>query len=123
VKLMEAGVVGPPGVTKPNPSPEVQRLFFDLVELSADPAAANGSPLVYQWNFSDTDPWHLTVANGSSKAEPGLAPNPTVTFDTTWQDWIAFGKPDANPLKFVLQRKVRPHGSPRELARLRKVFA
>jgi hypothetical protein len=122
VKLMEAGVVGPPGVAKPNPSPEVQRLFFDLVQRSANPAAANGRPLVYQWRFADADPWHLIVDNGSTRAEPGVAADPTVTIESSWQDWVAFGKPDANPLKFILQRKVRPKGSPRELARLRKVF-
>ena len=39
------------------------------------PRVANGSPLVYQWRFSDADPWHMVVDNGSTRAEPGEAPN------------------------------------------------
>ena len=32
------------------------------------------------------------------------------------------GKPDANPLKMILQRRLRPRGKIREIARMRKVF-
>jgi len=122
VKMMEAGVLGPPDARTPVASPEIQRLYFDLVGRIADPAAANGTPLVYQWRFTDADPWHLVIDNGSTRAEPGVAPNPTVTFETSWGDWIASSKPDANPLKFILQRKIRPRGKLTELARVRKVF-
>jgi len=122
VKLMLAGVLGRPVGVEPDSSPEVQRLYFDLVTQSADPAAANGSRLVYQWRFSDADPWHLTIDNGSTRAEPGEAPDPTLTLETSWADWVAFGKPDANPMKMLLRRKVRPRGSIRELARMRRVF-
>jgi hypothetical protein len=45
-----------------------------------------------------------------------------VTIETSWTDWLASTKPDANPLKLLLSRKIRPHGKVRELARMRKVF-
>ena len=45
-----------------------------------------------------------------------------MTIEASWADWLATTKPDANPLKLVLSRKVRPRGSIRELARMRKVF-
>jgi hypothetical protein len=122
IKLMMAGVLGRPEGMKPDTSPDVQRAYFDLITRSADPAAANGSRLVYQWRFSDADPWHLTIDNGSTRAEPGEAPDPSLTLETSWADWIEFGKPDAKPLKMLLQRRVRPRGSIRELARMRKVF-
>jgi len=123
VKLMMAGVLGPPpNGTRPDASPEIQSLFFDIISRSADPRGANGSRLVYQWRFSDADPWHLVIDNGSTRTEPGEAPDPDVVFETSWSDWVAFGKPDAKPLKMMLQRKVRPRGSIRELARMRKVF-
>jgi ribonucleotide reductase small subunit/SCP-2 sterol transfer family protein len=122
VKLMMAGILGPPAGPAPDSSPELQRLYFNVIERVADPKAANGSPLVYQWRFSDADPWHLVIDNGSTRAEPGEAPNPNVTFESSWADWVAYGKPDAKPLKFMLQRKIRPKGSIRELARMRKVF-
>lgn len=122
VKLMMAGILGPPDGPKPDASPELQRIYFDLISRVADPSAANGSPLVYQWQFSDAEPWHLIIDNGSTRAEPGQAPNPTVTIEASWADWVASGKPDANQLKMLLQRRIRPRGSIRELARLRKVF-
>jgi hypothetical protein len=122
VKLMMAGILGPPDGPRPQSSPELQRLYFDVVTRVADPSAADGAPLVYQWRFSDADPWHLIIDNGSTRAEPGEAPNPTVTIETSWADWVASGKPDANQLKMLLQRRIRPHGPIRELARMRRVF-
>jgi hypothetical protein len=121
VKLMEAGILGPPEVT-PEATPETQRLYFEVVKRAADPGAANGSPLIYQWRFTDADPWHLVIDNGSTRAEPGEAPNPTVTLEASWADFVSTSKPDANPLKLVLTRRIRPRGSIREIARMRKVF-
>ncbi len=122
VKLMMAGILGPPDGPKPDASPELQRLYFDVISRFVNPGAANGSPLVYQWQFSDADPWHLTIDNGSTRAEPGKAPSPDLVFEASWADWVAFGKPDVNQMKMLLQRRVRPRGSLRELARMRKVF-
>lgn len=122
VKLMEAGVLGPPDLT-PEATPETQRIYFDVVKRAADPKAANGSKLVYQWRFDDADPWHLILDNGSTRAEPGEAPNPTLTLEASWKDFVGMSKPDANPLKMVLTRRIRPRGSIREIARMRKVFS
>jgi hypothetical protein len=122
VKLLMAGVIGEPGARKPESSAELQRLFFDVVARSADPAAANGSPLVYQWNFTDADPWHLVIENGSTRAEPGVAPSPSVAFESTWADWLNSTGPNGNPVKAMLQRRIRPRGSLRELVRMRRVF-
>jgi Ribonucleotide reductase, small chain/SCP-2 sterol transfer family len=121
VKLMTAGILGPPEAT-PETSPELQRLYFDVVQRVADPAAANGSKLIYQWRFTDADPWFLVLDNGSTHAEPGEAPNPTVTLEASWADFVAQSKPEANPLKMILQRRIRPRGPIRELARMRRVF-
>jgi Ribonucleotide reductase, small chain/SCP-2 sterol transfer family len=124
VKMMLGGILGPSdGSVAPSTDPELMRLHFEVTARVADPAAANGTPLVYQWKFSDAEPWHVVIDNGSTRAEPGLAADPAVTIESSWADWIASTKPDAKPLKFLLSRKIRPHGSLRELARLRKVFA
>jgi hypothetical protein len=123
VKLMLGGVIGPSdGSVAPGTDPELMRLYFDITARVANPSAANGTPLIYQWKFSDADPWHLTIENGSTRAEPGIAPEAAVTIESTWADWLATTKPDAKPLKALLGRKIRPHGSPRELIRMRKVF-
>lgn len=121
VKLMMGGILGSPD-NVPQTSPELQRLYFDVIERVVNPKAANGSRLVYQWRFTDADPWHLVIDNGSTHAEPGEAPNPNLVLEASWGDFIATGKPDSNPLKMVLQRRLRPRGSVRELARMRKVF-
>jgi putative sterol carrier protein len=121
VQLMMGGILGPPD-SVPESSPELQRLYFDVVKRAVDPEAANGSRLVYQWRFTDADPWHLVIDNGSTRAEPGEAPSPNLTMEASWADFIAIGKPDSNPLKMMLQRRIRPRGSIRELARMRKVF-
>ena len=121
VKLMTGGILGPPDAV-PQTSPELQSLYFDVVSRAVNPAAANGSKLVYQWRFTDADPWHLTIDNGSTRAEPGEAPNPSVTLEASWADFVATGKPDANPLKMILQRRLRPRGSIREIARMRRMF-
>jgi len=121
VKLMEAGILGPPEAV-PQADPEMQRLYFDVVKRAANPKAANGSPLVYQWRFTDADPWLVVIDNGSTRAEPGEAPNPTLTLEAKWADFVGMSKPEANPLKMVLTRRIRPRGSIREIARMRKVF-
>lgn len=121
VKLMEAGILGSPDLT-PEATPETQRIYFDVVKRAADPRAANGSPLVYQWRFTDADPWHVVIDNGSTRAEPGEAPNPTLTLEASWKDFVGMSKPNANPVKMVITRRIRPRGSIREIARMRKVF-
>jgi hypothetical protein len=121
VKLLLGGVLGPPN-GNPEATPELQRLWFDVTARSADPRAANGSRVVYQWRFTDADPWHLILDNGSTRAEPGEAPDPNLVLETSWRDWISFTKPGENPVKYFLQRRVRPRGKVRELARLRRVF-
>jgi hypothetical protein len=123
VKMMLGGILGPSdGSVRPSTDPELMRLYFNVTARVADPAAATDGPLVYQWKFTDADPWHLVIDNGSTRAEPGLAPDPAVTIESSWADWLASTKPDAKPLKLLLSRKIRPHGSIRELARMRKVF-
>ncbi len=121
VKLMEAGILGPPEAN-PEATPETQRLYFDVVKRAANTEVANGSPLVYQWRFDDADPWHVVIDNGSTRAEPGEAPNPTLTLEAKWADFVSMSKPEANPVKMVLTRRIRPRGSIREIARMRKVF-
>jgi hypothetical protein len=122
VEMLMAGVVGAPHGKEPESSPEVQRLYFEMISRVADPAAANGSPFVLQWRFTDAEPWHLVLDNGSTRAEAGEAPSPNVTIESSWADWIASGKPDANQLMMMLQRRIRPRGKVRDIARVRKVF-
>ena len=45
-----------------------------------------------------------------------------MTLETSWGDLVTMSSPETNPLKLILQRRIRPRGSVRELARMRKVF-
>jgi putative sterol carrier protein/1,2-phenylacetyl-CoA epoxidase catalytic subunit len=121
IMLLESHVMGEP---HPNPdtSPEVQRLYFDVIANSADTSAVNGTPFTIQWDFSDADPWHVVVANGSTRAEPGIADGADLTWKASWGDWISVSKGALDPRSAMLRRRLRFRGSPLKLRRFMQVF-
>ena len=122
IKLMEAGVIGEPN-GRPQASPEVQEIFFEIIARSARTEAIDGDAVTYQWRFTDAPPWHLRIENGSSRAEPGEAPEPDLTLETSWADWVAVSTQGTeDPRRLMLRRRIRPRGSLRELWRLQKLF-
>jgi 1,2-phenylacetyl-CoA epoxidase catalytic subunit len=123
LRLMQAGVMGEPN-GRPESTPEIQELFFDLISRVAQghSAESGAAPMTIQWNFSDADPWHLRVANGSTAAAPGRAANPDLTLESTWEDWIAVAIRGEDPRRMLLRRRLRPHGSLRNLIRIGKIF-
>ena len=121
IKLLKAGILGEPNA-RPASDPEVQRLFFESMSRSANSGAINGAGLVAQWRFSDADPWHLVIDNGSTRAEPGEAADPDITLETSWPEWIGISMHGRSALRSVLGRRLRPHGSPAALRRFRRVF-
>jgi hypothetical protein len=78
--------------------------------------------MTIQWRFDDAEPWHLRVDNGSSAARPGIAPNPDLTIETSWADWIGISLKGESPRRAMLRRRVRPHGSLRNLRRMGRLF-
>ncbi len=60
---------------RPDSSPEIQGLYFDVISRVARAEVLNGDAMTIQWRFDDADPWHLRIDNGSSAAAPGLAPD------------------------------------------------
>lgn len=121
IRLLEARVMGAPH-PEPSSDPDVQRLFFDVVARSVDTSAASGERLTVQWNFTDAEPWHVIVDNGSTRAEPGVASAPDITLETKWADWIAVSKGTLDPKRALLQRRLRFRGSPLRLRTLVKIF-
>ena len=123
IRLMKAGVLGEPN-GPPQASPEIQELHFDIIArvAQANAPAIDGDPMTIQWQFSDAEPWHLQIANGSTAAAPGMAGAPDLTLETSWGDWIAISSRGENARKLLLRRRIRPRGSLRNLARLGKVF-
>jgi ribonucleotide reductase beta subunit family protein with ferritin-like domain len=121
IRLLEARVMGAPH-PEPSRDPDVQRLFFDVVARSVDASQTPGRPFTIQWNFSDADPWHVIVANGSTRAEPGIAPSADITLETTWADWIAVSKGTMDAKRALLTRRLRFRGSPLRLRTLARLF-
>ena len=122
ITLLRAGVMGEPNGRTPDSSPEVQRIYFDLVARSVDHGAARGRPLTLQWRFADAPNWHLVVNNGSTRVEPGDAPSPDVALETTWKDWLDISVHGAEPWRAVLGRRLRPRGSVSGLRRAIRLF-
>ncbi len=121
IKLLLAGVLGEPN-PDPESSPEVQALYFDVMARAARSEQSGGDPMTIQWRFSDAAPWHLRVDNGSTHAAAGEAPDADVTLESSWADWIEVSMHGSGPLRAVLSRRLRPHGSLRDLRRMGKVF-
>ena len=121
IKLMRAGIMGEPN-GRPDSSPEVQQLFFDLVARVAKANASPSEAMTIQWRFDDATPWHLRIDNGSTVAAPGEDPNPDLTLETNWRDWVAVAVQGEDPRLMMLRRRIRPHGSLRNLLKVQKVF-
>jgi hypothetical protein len=121
IALLKAGILGEPN-GRPDSSPETQRIYFDIMSRSANADGARGGPYVFQFRFTDADPWHLVVENGSTRVEPGEAPHSDLVFETDWEQWINVAMRGENPLRAMLRRRLRPHGSLRGLRAFAKVF-
>lgn len=123
LRLVRAGVVGEPlPASKVESSPEVQELFFNALARSVDTSGVNGTPFRVQWKFNDAEPWHVTVDNGSTRAERGVEPAADVTLESDWFDFVNVGKGVISPPRALVQRKLKVHGGPRNLLRFRKLF-
>ncbi len=121
VLLLRSGVTGAPGTPIEAPSPEVQRIYFDIVENAVDHERVD-RPLTIQWRFSDADNRHLHVDNGATRAEPGDAPRPDVALETSCKDWIDVSMHGVEPWRAVLGRRLRPRGSVASLRRMQRLF-
>ena len=121
IRLLESGVMGEPNAN-PDSSPDVQRLYFDVVAHSVDNDALNGTPLTIQWEFTDAHPWHVIAANGSTRAEPGVAASPDLTWRASWADWINISPGALDPRSSMLRRRLRFRGSPLKLLAFAQAF-
>ena len=121
IRLLEAGVMGEPNGS-PDRDPEIQEIYFNVIANSADTNAVNGDPLTVQWDFTDADPWHVVVANGSTRAEQGRAADADVTLKASWADWINISKGNIKPSRAMLSRRLKMKGRPRGLYAFTKAF-
>jgi putative sterol carrier protein len=97
-------------------------MLFDSVRRAVDPRTAPPGPYVVQWDFSDAEPWHLRVDNGSSAAAPGRAAEIDLEVRCRYEDWVDIVAGRLDPRKAVATGRLRPRGNARALWRVRGLF-
>jgi ribonucleotide reductase beta subunit family protein with ferritin-like domain/putative sterol carrier protein len=118
--MLRAGYLGAPNGPA-RLDPEVTELLFDGVRRQVDTQVAEGATI--QWDFSDAEPWHLTVSGGQATAEPGRVDGADLVFRCRLQDWLDVSAGRTEPLRALLTGKIRPSGRLRMLVRAPKLFA
>ena len=119
-RMVRAGYLGEK-VGPPSTDPDDMSLFFEVVAsaLQADHASEPGT---IQWDFRDAEPWHVVVANGSTRAQRGTADAPRVRLQTSFEDFVDVIARREDPKRLVARGRLRPRGDLRWLWRSRGMF-
>jgi len=120
IQLLEAGYAGEKN-GPPKRDHASMALLFDSIKRSARTDVAQ-APLTIQWDFTDAEPWHVRVDNGSTSAHAGRDPAADVTLSCAFDDWVDVVAAREDPRRLMLRRRLRPRGSLRSLYRMSKVF-
>ncbi|HEX8084713.1 MAG TPA: ribonucleotide-diphosphate reductase subunit beta [Solirubrobacteraceae bacterium] len=121
IKLMKAQYLGPKEGTFV-PDEEATEILFDQMRRQVAPGTVAAGTVI-QWDFTDAEPWHLVVDNGSTRVARGRAPSPDLVLRSSFEDWVDVTAGRADPARLLLRRRLRPKGKLRLLARLPKIFA
>ena len=121
IALIRAGIFGEK-TGPPDKDPATVGLLFDFMSRVVDTSAAPNGGVKLQWEFTDTEPWHIVVDNGSTRAVQGRLEDPDVTFRARFEDWadIVAGRED--PRLAMAKLKLRPRGNLRVLMRMPKIL-
>jgi hypothetical protein len=120
LKLLAAGILGP----KDGPAvrdPEAIEILMDTMRRGAVPSAMPAGSTI-QWEFTDHEPWFLSLDNGSTSVQRGRAPSPDITLRMTFDDFVDVAAGREDPRKMLLRRRIRPSGKLRALAKLPRVL-
>lgn len=118
--LLRAGYLGEPN-GRVQPDPEATQILFDMLRRQVDTSIAPGATV--QWSFTDAEPWHLEIQNGSTAVAAGAVPDPDLKFTCRFGDWLDIAAGRTTPRRALLTGKVRPSGKLRMLARAHRLFA
>jgi ribonucleotide reductase beta subunit family protein with ferritin-like domain len=119
-KLLRAGLIGP-GDDGVRADDDTLAIFFDTIARQADGSAvAPGTTIA--WDFTDAQPWHVTLQGDTATATRGLPARADLTLRSSLADFadVSAGRADAR--KLMLQRRLRPRGSVRLLLALGRVL-
>jgi 1,2-phenylacetyl-CoA epoxidase catalytic subunit len=121
IRLARAGVLGEK-LGPPSSDPETMALVFDAVGRSVDHRRTPARPVTIQWDFTDAEPWRLTIDNGNTSVAAERAVRPDLTFRCRWEDWVDVAMGREDPRLALLKQKIRPRGSVRLLVRTPSLF-
>ncbi|MEA2439082.1 MAG: ribonucleoside-diphosphate reductase beta chain [Thermoleophilaceae bacterium] len=121
ITLLQRGVLGEK-VGPPQRDPETVELLFDLIKRTIDTDASPPGGTTIQWDFKDADPWHVTIDNGSTRAEKGRLENADLVLRCGFEDWVDVVAQRQDPRMAIATGKLRPKGSLRNVWRMRKLF-
>jgi putative sterol carrier protein len=121
IALVANGFMGA-GDIPPSRDRAAMEILFDMVGRAVDQRRTPEQPLTLQWDFTDAEPWHLRIDNGSTAARPGKAPEADLTFRCRYEDWVDVIARRADPRLLMLRGRLRPRGSLRTLARMPRLF-
>ena len=121
IALIRAGIFGEK-TGPPARDPETVGLLFDFMARVVDTSATPNGGMKLQWDFTDTQPWHIVIDNGNTRAVQGRLEDPDLTFRCGFEDWadIVAGREDARLAMAKL--KLRPRGNLRLLMRMPKLL-
>jgi hypothetical protein len=119
-RMVRAGYLGEKE-GPPSTDPSDMRLLFETIAGGLDSSAAT-EPGTIQWDFRDAEPWHVVVANGATRAEPGRAESPRVVFRSRFEDFVDVAAGRRDPRRMAVRGKLRPRGDLRWLWRSRRMF-
>src|SRR3954471_4733934 len=121
IALLRAGVFGEKS-GPPARDPETVGLLFDFISRVVDTNATPNGGATIQWDFTDTQPWHIVIDNGSTRAEQGRVEDPDLTFRSSFEAWtdVVAGRED--PRLAIAKLKLRPRGDLRLLLRMQKIL-
>ena len=119
-RLLQAGYIGEK-TGPPSRGPEDVRLLFGSVAAGLDSGAA-AEPGAIQWEFDDAEPWHVVVANGSTRAAMGRADSPRLTLKTSFEDFVDVVANRQDPRRLLARGRLRARGDLRWVWKSRRMF-
>ena len=119
-RLLLCGYIGEK-TGPPSTDPEDMRLLFETVASGLDSSAA-AEPGVIQWDFTDAEPWHISVANGSTAARPGRVEDPHLSLRTSLEDFVDVVSRRKDARRLLATGRLRPRGDLRWVWQSRQMF-
>jgi hypothetical protein len=119
-RLLKAGYIGEKTRT-PSYEADDMSLLFDSVAAGLDSTAA-AEPGAIQWEFKDAEPWHVVVANGSTRAARGHAESPRLTLRSTLEDFVDVVANRQDPRLLMARGRMRARGDLRWVWKSRRMF-